>query len=188
LWVICGKADTCKNTQRQVLDMNEAILSMHESGAHQFRFEALDGSELPLARFRGNLLLVVNTASECGYTPQYAGLEDLWQRNRQHGLTVIGVPCNQFGQQEPGSAAEIGAFCTKNYGVSFPMTAKVDVKGKAAHPFYVWAGEKAGLVGRPIWNFHKYLIGREGEFLDWFSSATKPTGPKIKRALDKILG
>ena len=114
-------------------------------------------------------------------------LEELWQRYRGRGLTVIGVPCNQFGGQEPGTAAEIGAFCQKNYGVTFPMAAKADVKGKAAHPFFAWAGEKAGVVGRPVWNFHKYLIGRDGEFRDWFSSATKPTGPKITRAVEKAL-
>jgi glutathione peroxidase len=155
--------------------------------AHDFSFEALDGKPLPLARFKGDVLLVVNTASECGYTPQYEGLESVWRNYRDRGLQVLGVPCNQFGEQEPGSAAEIGAFCQKNYGVSFPLTAKTDVKGKAAHPFYIWAASEAGLLGAPKWNFHKYLIGRDGEFLGSFSSATKPTGPKIMRAIDAAL-
>ena len=137
--------------------------------AHDFDFTTIDGLPLPLARFRGKLLLVVNTASECGYTPQYAGLEKLWQEQRGRGLVVLGVPCNDFGAQEPGSEAEIGAFCQKNYGVTFPLTGKYEVKGKAAHPFYRWAGEQAGAAGRPKWNFHKYLIGRDGEFLDWFA-------------------
>jgi glutathione peroxidase len=156
--------------------------------AYDFKFEALDGKALPLSGFKNRVLLIVNTASECGFTPQYAGLEELWQRDRGQGLTVIGVPCNQFGKQEPGTAAEIGAFCEKNYGVTFPVTTKVDVKGKAAHPFYIWAGGKAGAIGQPVWNFHKYLIGRDGEFIDWFSSATKPTGPKITRAINAALG
>ena len=102
--------------------------------AHDFTFEALDGGALPLSGFKNRVLLIVNTASECGFTPQYAGLEELWQRHRDRGLTVIGVPCNQFGKQEPGTAAAIGAFCEKNYGVTFPMAAKVDVKGRLRIP------------------------------------------------------
>jgi glutathione peroxidase len=120
--------------------------------------------------------------------PQYKGLESVWRANRDRGLQVLGVPCNQFGGQEPGSTAEIGAFCQKNYGVSFPLTAKSDVKGNAAHPFYVWAAAQAGEGGEPKWNFHKYLIGRDGSFLGWFSSAAKPTGPKITRAVEAALG
>jgi glutathione peroxidase len=161
---------------------------MNSKTAHDFSFNALDGTPLPLARFKGYVLLVVNTASECGYTPQYEGLESVWRSHRDRGLQVLGVPCNQFGGQEPGSAAEIGAFCQKNYGVSFPLTAKSDVKGKAAHPFYVWAAAQAGEGGEPAWNFHKYLIDRDGSFLGWFSSAAKPTGPKITRAVEAALG
>jgi glutathione peroxidase len=155
--------------------------------AGDFIFTSLDGTPLPMARFKGRVLLVVNTASACGYTPQYAGLEELWMAHKDEGLTVLGVPCNQFGGQEPGSETEIGAFCQKNYGVSFPLTAKCNVKGKAAHPFYVWAGEQAGLLGRPKWNFHKYLIGRDGQFIDWFSTQAKPTGPKITAAVKAAL-
>lgn len=157
------------------------------ANAHDFAFTRLSGEELPLKDFAGKAILVVNTASECGYTPQYDELEALWQANKDKGLVVLGVPCNQFGGQEPGSEAEIGAFCRKNYGVTFPMTAKNDVKGKTAHPFYKWAAGEAGLLGKPKWNFHKFLIGRDGAFIDWFSSQTKPTGPKIKKALEKLL-
>ena len=155
--------------------------------AHDFSFTAIDGTALPLAQFKGKVLLAVNTASECGYTPQYEDLERLWQQNREKGLVVLGVPCNDFGAQEPGTAAEIGAFCQKNYGVSFPLTEKCAVKGEAAHPFYRWAGEQAGLLGRPKWNFHKYLIGRDGRFIDWFSTRAKPMGPKITAAVAKAL-
>ncbi|MBI2718757.1 MAG: redoxin domain-containing protein [Rhizobiales bacterium] len=156
--------------------------------AHDFTFTAIDGTPLPLRRFEGKVLLVVNTASECGYTPQYEGLEKLWQDNRDQGLVVLGVPCNDFGGQEPASEAEISTFCSENYSVTFPLTAKVAVKGAAAHPFYKWAGEKAGLLGRPRWNFHKYLVGRDGQFLDWFSTPAKPLGPKITAAVKKALG
>ena len=107
--------------------------------------------------------------------------------SKARGLVVLGVPCNDFGAQEPGTADEIAKFCQVNYGVTFPLTAKAVVKGGHAHPFYQWAGEQAGLLGRPKWNFHKYLIGRNGEFIDWFSSPTSPMGPKIGKALDAAL-
>ncbi len=110
----------------------------------------------------------------------------MWRKHRDR-LTVLGVPCNQFGGQEPGSEVEIGAFCQKNYGVTFPLTAKCDVTGDDAHPFYIWAGEQAGLLGRPKWNFHKYLIARDGQFIDWFSTRTKPDGPKIVAAVKAAL-
>ena len=155
---------------------------------HDVAINNLDGSPADLHDLEGKAVLVVNVASKCGLTPQYTGLENLQQRYAGKGFTVLGVPCNQFGGQEPGSEAEIGAFCRKNYGVSFPLTAKNDVKGKAAHPFYKWAAEQAGMLGRPKWNFHKYLIARDGSFAAWFSSATKPTGPNIRKALEKVLG
>jgi glutathione peroxidase len=158
------------------------------ANAHDFAFTRLTGETLPLKEFAGKAILVVNTASECGYTPQYDELEKLWQAHKDKGLVVLGVPCNQFGAQEPGTEAEIGAFCRKNYGVTFPMTAKNDVKRKDAHPFYQWAGKEAGSVGQPKWNFHKYLIARDGSFAGSSSSQTKPTGPKIKRLLEKVLG
>ena len=153
--------------------------------AHDFAFNGIDGKPMPLKDFKGKVLHVVNTASECGYTPQYDDLEKLWQKHRGAGLAVLGVPCNDFGGQEPGTATEIAGFCRKNYGVTFPLTEKYAVKGQAAHPFYRWAGEQAGLLGRPKWNFHKYLIGRDGHFINWFSSRTRPMGPKIGLALKK---
>ena len=155
--------------------------------AHDFSFTAIDGKLLPLTQFAGKIVLVVNTASECGSTPQYEGLEQLWRENKDKGLVVLGVPCNDFGGQEPGTEAQIATFCEANYGVTFPLAAKAHVKGKNAHPFYQWAGEQAGLLGRPKWNFHKYLIGRDGRFLGWFSTQAKPTGPKITKALEQAL-
>ena len=155
--------------------------------AHGFTFNGIDGKPLPLKSFKGKVLLVVNTASECGYTPQYGDLEKLWRKHRAAGLAVLGVPCNDFGGQEPGTATEIAGFCRKNYGVTFPLTKKYAVKGEAVHPFYRWAGEQAGLPGHPKWNFHKYLIGGDGQFIGWFSSRTRPTGPKIGTAVAKAL-
>ena len=157
------------------------------ANAHDFAFTRLTGEKLPFKEFAGRTVLVVNTASACGYTPQYKELEKLWQAHKEKGLVVLGVPCNQFGGQEPGTETEIGAFCQKNYGVTFPLTAKIDVKGRNAHPFYQWANEEAGSSGQPRWNFHKYLIARDGKFAAWFSSQTKPDGPKIRKALETVL-
>ena len=132
-------------------------------------------------------MLLVNTASECGYTGQYEGLEQLWLANKDKGLVVVGVPSNDFGAQEPGTAGEIASFCKLNYGVTFPLSDKLVVKGEAAHPLYKWAGEMAGADGQPKWNFHKYLFGRDGEFIDWFSTQAKPLGPKITDGVKKAL-
>ena len=160
---------------------------MADMTAHDFTFSGLDGTAIPLSQFKGRTMLIVNTASECGYTPQYEGLEALWQANKDKGLVVIGVPSNDFGAQEPGTAAEIASFCKKNYGVTFPMAAKVAVKGDTAHPFYQWAADRAGPEGRPKWNFHKYLVGADGRLIGWFSTQATPMGPKIRGAVEKAL-
>ena len=120
--------------------------------ALDFTFTGIDGKPLPLEQFRGKVVLVVNTASECGYTPQYEDLEALWQANRDKGLVIVGVPSNEFGGQEPGSAEEIATFCKINYGVTFPLADKTVVKGEGAHPFYQWAAGQAGAEGAPKWN------------------------------------
>jgi glutathione peroxidase len=156
--------------------------------AHDFTFTGIDGKPLPLAQFKGKLLLVVNTASECGYTGQYEGLEELWKTYGGKGLVIVGVPSNDFGGQEPGSSEEIATFCKLNYGVTFPLADKTVVSGSSAHPFYQWAGEHAGMLGRPKWNFHKYLIGRDGKFVEWFSTPTEPTSAKISKAIEAQLG
>jgi glutathione peroxidase len=156
--------------------------------AHRFEFTSIDGSEkLPLDVWRGRPVLVVNTASFCGYTPQYRDLEALWQRYRERGLVVLGVPSNDFGQQEPGSATEIKQFCETNYAVDFPMAQKCRVIGGAAHPFYRWVAESLGEAGTPRWNFHKYLIAPDGRLVDWFSTATKPDSRKVEKAIEVVL-
>jgi len=157
------------------------------ASAYDFSFTTIAGDPMPLDQFKGKTLLVVNTASKCGFVGQFDGLEALWKQYKDRGLVVIGVPSNDFGSQEPLQGEEIADFCRLNYGVSFPLADKTAVTGDEAHPFYRWAGEKAGLLGRPKWNFHKYLIGPDGEFLDWFASTTKPGDEKIVSAIEKSL-
>ena len=155
---------------------------MTETSKKVFDFEAetLAGGVKSLREFAGKVLLIVNTASQCGFTPQYAGLEDLYRTYKDRGFTVLGFPCNQFGGQEPGSAAEIGTFCERNYGVSFPMFSKVDVNGERAHPLYQYLKkQKPGLLG-PLgggaikWNFTKFLVDRYGRVAARYAPSTKP--------------
>lgn len=158
----------------------------------------LDWSAVPLPKieggafgpdaFAGKVVLVVNTASFCGYTGQYSGLQALWTRQRDQGFVLLGVPSNDFGAQEPGSAGEIQEFCETNFNIDFPMLAKQTVVGDAAHPLYRWAAQQTGPAGVPKWNFHKLLIGRDGALLGAFPSAAEPTGPEITRAVDAALG
>lgn len=155
--------------------------------AHDFVFEKLEGGKLDMSQYKGKAVLVVNTASFCGYTPQYEGLQSLWESYKDKGLVVLGVPANNFGAQEPGSAAEIKNFCEANYSVDFPMTDKVDVVGGGAHPFYKWAKATLGDGNVPKWNFHKYLVNTEGELVAAFPSAVKPESAEIKAAVDKAL-
>ena len=155
--------------------------------AHDFTFTGIGGEQLPLNRFKGKPVLVVNTASECGFTPQYAGLQKLWQRYKDRGLVVLGVPSNDFGGQEPGDESEIAAFCTKNYGVDFPLTTKVDVVGAKAHPFYKWLAAELGDAGKPRWNFHKYLIGPDGAIAGVFPSKVAPDSLELGTAIEAAL-
>lgn len=155
--------------------------------AHDFSFTAIEGGDLPLSQYKGKVVLLVNTASLCGFTPQYDDLQAVWERYRERGLVVLGVPSNDFGGQEPGSAAEIKEFCEVNFSIDFPLTTKEHVVGDAAHPFYRWAAEQLGFAAKPRWNFHKYLIGPDGTLADWFSTVTKPTAPKVTEAIEAQL-
>ncbi len=143
---------------------------------YSFTAEQLNGQPQNLSDYAGQLVLVVNTASKCGFTPQYAGLETLYQQFKDQGLVILGFPCNQFGNQEPGGAEQIAETCQINYGVSFPMFAKVDVNGANAHPLFQWlTGELPGWLGKSIkWNFTKFLIGRDGKPIKRFATITKP--------------
>ena len=153
-----------------------------------FSVALANGESISLADKAGKVLLIVNTASKCGFTPQYAGLEALWRKYRDRGFDVIAFPCNQFGGQEPGDAAEIASFCLLNYGVSFPVMAKVAVNGASAVPIYGWLKSEApGLLGteRIKWNFTKFLIGRDGKVARRFGPADKPE--KLERAIEALL-
>jgi len=152
--------------------------------AYAFKFTALDGGDIRLADFAGKPILVVNTASQCGYTPQYAGLQQLWSEFHGRGLTIIGVPSNDFGGQEPGGPKEIARTAQHDYAVTFPIAAKAAVIGPSAHPFYKWAAQ-ARPTDVPKWNFHKYLIGRDGYIADVFASAVEPTDTRVKTAIAK---
>jgi glutathione peroxidase len=155
---------------------------------YDFEAQSIDGQNVSLSRYRGQALLIVNTASACGFTPQFAGLEQLHQHYGPQGLVVLGFPCNQFGAQDPGSNAEIGAFCQKNYGVSFPMMAKIEVNGAGAHPLYQWLKQEApGLLGSEgiKWNFTKFLVGRDGRVIKRYAPQDAPAklGKDIEAAL-----
>ena len=141
-----------------------------------FTVRSIDGADQPLSAYGGQVVLIVNTASQCGFTPQYAGLEQLWQDHRDKGFAVLGFPCNQFGGQEPGSEDEIAAFCETSFGVTFPMFAKVDVNGDEADPLFIWLREeKGGLLGDRIkWNFTKFLVGRDGQVRKRYAPRTDP--------------
>ena len=159
------------------------------SAFHALTLSALDGQELPLEPFKGQVFLVVNVASKCGLTPQYEALEALYQKYKAHGFSVLGVPCNQFAGQEPDSEAGIQAFCSLNYGVSFPMTSKLEVNGANSHPLYrLLAGEGAEFPGDITWNFEKFLLGPDGRVLARFSPRTTPDDPAVLAAIEQALG
>lgn len=155
--------------------------------AFDFEFTSLKGKPMPLSEYAGKPVIIVNTASKCGFTPQYKGLEEVWQRHKADGLIMLGVPSNDFAGQEPGTSMEIEQFCEINFGVDFPLTEKVHVKGADAHPLFNWLGEQGGFLSRPRWNFYKYFIGRDGKLKDWFASVTTPDSAKFTRAVEKLL-
>jgi glutathione peroxidase len=149
------------------------------SSIYDFHALSIEGKRADLSTQRGKVLLIVNTASACGFTPQFGGLESLWQRYRDQGLVIVGFPSNEFGGQDPGSNDEIGAFCQRNYGVSFPMMAKVEVNGRSAHPLWQWlTAEAPGLLGSKAikWNFTKFLVGRDGKVLKRYAPTDAPEG------------
>ena len=154
--------------------------------AHDFTFENIEGGSLPLARYAGRPVLLVNTASMCGFTPQYEALQDVWEQYRDRGLVVLGVPSDDFGRQEYGTSAEIKQFCEINYGIDFPMTEKVKVKGPDAHPYYQWVKSQGGMKV-PRWNFHKHVIDANGNLVDWFASTTAPDSSKVIDTIEKLL-
>ena len=163
-----------------------AQAAMSRITAYAFSFRALDGGDISLAEYTGRPLLIVNTASLCGYTPQYAGLQELWTEFHGRGLMIIGVPSNDFGGQEPGGSSEIAETAQHQYGVTFPIAAKAVVNGPEAHPFYKWAAA-ARPKDVPRWNFHKYLIGHDGYIAEVFPSAVEPSDTRVKTAIARVL-
>ncbi|MGE0741445.1 MAG: glutathione peroxidase [Hyphomonadaceae bacterium] len=155
--------------------------------AYQFEFVGLYAPRVPMTAFNGEVVLVVNTASRCGFTPQYEGLQEIYAEYHDQGFEVLGVPANNFNGQEPGTTEEIQEFCALNYGVTFPMAAKTDVVGDARHPFYAWAETQLGDAAVPQWNFHKLLIGRDGRLIAAFPTRTDPTSDEVRAAIAAAL-
>jgi len=159
-----------------------------EKSAHDFTVQSIDYTDLPMAQYEGKAVLMVNTASYCGYTPQYKGLQALWSEYEDKGLVVLGVPANDFGEQEPGSERNIKNFCKVNFKVDFPMTKKMVVKGGDGNaPIYEWLAAELGDESRPKWNFHKYLIGPDGKAVAFFPSDVTPESTELRAAIDGVL-
>lgn len=161
--------------------------TMSKISAHSFTLTAIDGTPMPMAQFAGKVVLLVNTASKCSFTDQYDPLQALYEAYADAGLVIVGIPSNEFGNQEPGTEDDIAKFISGEYAVSFPMAAKTQVKAGNAHPLYQWLGDQAGPMGRPRWNFHKYLIGADGQLIDWYSSMTAPNSRRLTSAIETAL-
>lgn len=163
------------------------MANMTIKNAHQFSFDNMDGNKINLSDLKNKVVLVVNTASKCGLTPQYKSLQNLHEIYEDKGLVVIGVPSGDFANQEFINISEVKEFTDKKFNITFPLTNISKVKGSEAHPFYLWANNKAGFLGSPKWNFHKYLIDKNGNFAAWFSSTTKPDSQKIINKIEELL-
>lgn len=155
------------------------------NSVHEFTMKSIDGQDTPLANWKGKVVLFVNVASQCGYTPQYKGLEALYRKYKDSGFVVVGVPANNFGSQEPGSNEEIKQFCTRNYSVTFPMMAKISVKGSDTAPLYQYLQQAAGDVR---WNFTKFLVGKDGKVIQKFDSGVAPESAELTKAIEQALG
>jgi glutathione peroxidase len=173
--------------QRALFASAPPVSEADRATAYQFEFTGLWTDRLPLTAFEGDVVLVVNTASRCGFTPQYEGLQDIYTEYHTQGFEVVGVPSNNFAGQEPGSAQEIQDFCSLNYGVTFPMAGKTEVIGDQRHPFYAWAQTQLGEAAVPGWNFHKLLIGRDGRLIAAFPTRTEPTSDEVRAAITAAL-
>ena len=163
------------------------VLASYDKLAYDFNFNDLDGSVLNLSEYKDKIIVVINVASQCGFTKQYADMQKVWEKYEKKGIIVLGVPSNDFGNQEPGSSKEIKNFCEAKFGITFPMTEKVIVKGPAAHPFYLWAEKNYGKSAVPKWNFHKIIINKEGKIADTFSSITNPSSNKFTKVLENLI-
>ena len=162
-------------------------ISENSKRLFDFKIQSINGDEIDLSNYKGKIVLIVNVASKCGFTNQYAELQILYETYKDKGFVILGIPSNQFGSQEPGSESEIKNFCETNFNITFPMTKKYDVKGVNAHSIYLWAKNSYGISTVPIWNFHKILINKEGNVEDTFASFTKPMSKKIVKKIEELL-
>ena len=167
--------------------LGNSVNAKYEKLAYDFEFKDLGGGPLNLSDYKGKIIVVVNVASQCGFTNQYEDMQKIWEKYQKSGLIVLGVPSNDFGQQEPGDSQEIKNFCESKFGITFPMTEKVSVKGDNAHPFFIWAEESYGKSAIPKWNFHKIIINKDGKIEDTFASITKPTSKKFISVIEKTI-
>ena len=163
------------------------VTANYEKLAYDFQFNDLDGSPLNLSEYKGKVIIIVNVASQCGFTKQYEDMQNIWEKYQSKGIVMLGIPSNDFGKQEPGTSEEIKNFCEAKFGITFPMTEKVSVKGPESHPFYIWARENHGKSAIPKWNFHKIIVGRSGKIDDTFASITNPSSKKFIEAIEKSI-
>ena len=161
-------------------------ISADTGSAYDYEFKGIDGNNIKLSEYKNKVIIVVNVASRCGYTPQYEDLQNLWSKYKKKDLIVVGVPTNNF-RQEPGSNKEIKDFCETNFGITFPMTEKINVIGGNSHPFFKWAKKDYGIGAIPKWNFHKIIIGKNGKIVETFSSITKPNSKKFLATIEKLI-
>ena len=167
--------------------LGNKVTANYEKLAYDFQFKDLDGSALNLSEYKGKVIIVVNVASQCGFTKQYEDMQNIWEKYQSKGIIMLGIPSNDFGKQEPGTSEEIKNFCEAKFGITFPMTEKVSVKGPESHPFYIWARENHGKSAIPKWNFHKIIINKNGKIDDTFASITNPSSTKFIKAIESAL-
>ena len=167
--------------------LGNKVNANYDKLAYDFKFKDLDGSALNLSEYKGKVVVVINVASQCGFTNQYEDMQNVWEQYQSRGIVMLGVPSNDFGKQEPGSNEDIKNFCEAKFGISFPMTEKVSVKGADAHPFYIWAEKNYGKSAVPKWNFHKIIINKEGKIEKTFSSMTNPSSKKFIEVIENLL-
>ena len=167
--------------------LGNKVSANYDKLAYDFKFKDLDGSTLNLSEYKGKVVVVINVASQCGFTNQYEDMQKIWEDYQAKGLIMLGIPSNDFGQQEPGTNKEIKNFCEAKFGITFPMTEKVSVKGTNAHPFYLWAKQNHGKSAVPKWNFHKIIINKVGKIEKTFGSTTSPSSKKFKEVIENLL-
>ena len=164
-----------------------SVTANNEKLVYDFSFKDLDGSNLNLSEYKNKVIIIINVASQCGFTKQYEDMQKVWDKYQEKGVIMLGIPSNDFGNQEPGTNNEIKNFCEAKFGITFPITEKVTVKGENAHSFYLWAKKEYGSSAIPKWNFHKIIVGKKGKIVDTFASMTNPSSEKFIQAIEEAL-